>query len=98
MPRSKQQFQEMREKTRENILNSALKLFAEKGFNGTSINDIANAANISKGLAYNYFESKQKLIEAIFEELMKEGEKFIEIMDTVDDPYEKLLANYRSNL
>ncbi|MGA7722469.1 MAG: TetR/AcrR family transcriptional regulator [Ignavibacteriaceae bacterium] len=90
MPRSKQQFQEMREKTRENILNSALKLFAEKGFNGTSINDIANAANISKGLAYNYFESKQKLIEAIFEELMKEGEKFIEIMDTVDDPYEKL--------
>jgi AcrR family transcriptional regulator len=90
MPRSKQQFQEMREKTRENILNSALKLFAEKGFNGTSINDIAKAANISKGLAYNYFESKQKIIEAIFEELMKEGEKFIEIMNTVDDPYEKL--------
>ena len=48
MPRSKEQFQEMREKTRENILSTALRLFAEKGFNGTSINDIAKAASISK--------------------------------------------------
>jgi AcrR family transcriptional regulator len=90
MPRSKQQFQEMREKTRESILSSALKLFAEKGFNGTSINDIAKAANISKGLAYNYFESKQNILEAIFEGFFKEGEKFVDVMNTVDDPYEKL--------
>jgi AcrR family transcriptional regulator len=90
MPRSKQQFQEMREKTRENILSAALKLFAEKGFDGTSINDIAKAASISKGLAYNYFESKQKIIEAIFEELIKEGEQFVDVMNTVDDPYKKI--------
>jgi AcrR family transcriptional regulator len=90
MPRSKQQFQEMREKTRENILSTSLKLFAEKGFNGTSINDIAKAAGISKGLAYNYFESKQKIIEAIFEELVKEGEKFVDVMNAVDDPYVKI--------
>jgi AcrR family transcriptional regulator len=90
MPRSKQQFQEMREKTRDNILNAALKLFAEKGFAGTSINDIAKTASISKGLAYNYFESKQKIIEAIFEELIKEGEQFVEIMNSVEDPYEKI--------
>ncbi len=90
MPRSKEQFEEIRKKTKENILNTSLKLFAEKGFQGTSISDIAKAAKISKGLAYNYFESKQKIIEAIFEQLFKEGEKFIKIMDTVDDPYEKL--------
>lgn len=90
VPRSKEQFEEIRRKTKDNILNASLKLFAEKGFHGTSINDIAKAANISKGLAYNYFDSKQKIIEAIFEELFKEGEKFIEIMDAVDDPYEKL--------
>ena len=90
MPRSKEQFQEMREKTRENILNTALRLFAEKGFTGTSINDIAKAAKISKGLAYNYFESKQKIIEAIFEMLFKEGEQIVDIINTVDDPYGKV--------
>jgi AcrR family transcriptional regulator len=90
MPRSKEQFKEMREKTRENILNTSLRLFAEKGFVGTSINDIAKAANISKGLAYNYFESKQKIIEAIFEKLFKEGEQIVDIMNTVDDTFGKV--------
>lgn len=41
-------------------------------------------------MAYNYFESKQKIIQAIFEQLFQEGEKFIEAMDSVHDPYEKL--------
>ncbi len=90
MPRSKEQFEEIRRKTKENILNASLKLFAEKGFQGTSINDIAKAAKISKGLAYNYFASKQKIIEAMFEQLFNEGEKFIQIMDSVEDPYDKL--------
>ncbi len=90
MPRTKEQFEEIRKKTKENILNVSLKLFAEKGYHGTSINDIAKAAKISKGLAYNYFDGKQKIMEAIFQELFKEGEKFIKVMDVVDDPYEKL--------
>ena len=90
MPRSKEQFEEIRKKTKENILNAALKLFAEKGYHGTSINDIAKAANISKGLAYNYFESKKQIIEAIFKQLFDEAGKFITIMDSVKDPYEKL--------
>jgi AcrR family transcriptional regulator len=79
MPRTKAQFEEIRRKTKENILNSSIRLFAEKGYHGTSISDIAKAAKISKGLAYNYFESKQKIIEAILEQFFKEG-----------DPYEKL--------
>ncbi len=90
MPRSKEQFEEIRKKTKENILKAALKLFAKKGYHGTSINDIAKAAKISKGLAYNYFESKQKIIDAIFEEYFEEGAQFIEIMDSIKDPYEKL--------
>ena len=90
MPRTKEQFEEIRKKTKENILNSAIRLFAEKSYHGTSISDIAKAAKISKGLAYNYFESKQKIIEAIFEQLSNEAERFIDVMDHVDDPYEKL--------
>ncbi len=90
MPRTKEQFEEIRKKTKENILNASLKLFAEKGFHGTSINDIAKAAKISKGLAYNYFDGKQKIIEAIFNRLFMEGDKLVDVMNKVDDPFEKL--------
>ena len=90
MPRSKEQFKEMREKTRKVILENALKLFATKGYHGTSINDIAKAAGISKGLAYNYFESKQQLMEALFEQMFDIGKEFEDILDSKLDPYEKL--------
>ena len=90
MPRSKEQFEEMRGKTRKAILENALKLFATKGYHGTSINDIANAAGISKGLAYNYFDSKQKLMEALFEQILEIGKDFEEILDSSLNAYEKM--------
>jgi AcrR family transcriptional regulator len=90
MPRSKEQFREMREKTRNIILENALKLFSIKGYHGTSISDIAKAAGISKGLAYNYFESKQKLVEALFEQMLQIGQDFEEILDSSLDSYEKI--------
>ncbi len=90
MPRSKEQFREMREKTRKVILENALKLFSIKGYHGTSISDIAKAAGISKGLAYNYFESKQKLVEALFEQMLQIGQEFEEILDSSVDPYKKI--------
>ncbi len=48
------------------ILEEAEKLFAEKGFNGTSIRDIAQAAEINLAMVSYYFGSKNKLLEAIF--------------------------------
>ena len=90
MPRSKEQFREMREKTRNVILENALKLFSIKGYHGTSISDIAKSAGISKGLAYNYFESKQKLVEALFEQMLQIGQEFEEILDSSLDSYSKI--------
>ncbi|NOX18081.1 MAG: TetR/AcrR family transcriptional regulator, partial [Chlorobi bacterium] len=55
----------MRAKTRQAIMDAGLKLFAKKGYHGTSVADIAKEAGISKGLAYNYFKSKSDLAEAI---------------------------------
>jgi AcrR family transcriptional regulator len=98
MPRSKEQFEEIRNKTKENILNASLKLFAEKGFHGTSINDIAKAAKISKGLTYNYFDSKQKIVEALFAKAF-DVTKFLEIeISKIEDPYEKLKFLIESTL
>lgn len=44
---------------------TALGLFAKNGFHGTTISTIAREAGISKGLLYNYFESKDDLIKTI---------------------------------
>lgn len=90
MPRTKEQNEEIRNKTRRLILNSSLKLFANKGFHGTSISDIAKAAGISKGLAYNYFDSKDKILEAIFEEALNTGNILENQLKNITDPYEKI--------
>lgn len=69
MPRSEIQYKQMREEKRELILNTALELFAEHGFHSTSVEQIAKKAGISKGLTYNYFESKK----SILNEILKTG-------------------------
>lgn len=67
-PRTPDQFQELREATKHKIFESALELFAEAGYHTTSISQIAKKAGISKGLMYNYFESKDQLLkEIVFE-------------------------------
>ncbi len=49
------------------ILEVALKLFAERGVEGTTIKQIAERADISVGLLYHYFDGKAALLQAIFE-------------------------------
>jgi len=48
------------------IIESAIKLFAENGFHNTSVQEIANHAQISKGTVYLYFDSKEDLLLKIF--------------------------------
>lgn len=71
-PRTPQQFEEMRESRRKQIMDSALELFASEGYNHSSIAKMAKHAGISKGLVYNYFESKEQLLTAIIEEGVQE--------------------------
>lgn len=79
MPRTEEQYKELRENKRKQIMDAALNLFANKGFFDTSINMIAKEAGISKGLVYNYFENKEDLITTIihngFDELMSVFDK-----------------------
>jgi AcrR family transcriptional regulator len=65
MPRTEEQFEEIRQKRRQGIMETALELFAEQGYHNTSISKITKAAGISKGLMYNYFKSKDALLDAI---------------------------------
>lgn len=61
-PRTSKQFEEMREEKKTLIMDVALEHFANEGFYATTINHIARHAGISKGLMYNYFESKEVLL------------------------------------
>lgn len=64
-PRTEKQILEIRKQKEGLILDTALQLFSTNGYLGTSMQSIAKLAGVSKGNLYNYFESKEKLLEAI---------------------------------
>jgi AcrR family transcriptional regulator len=59
--------QEQAAARREQLLTVALDTFAEKGFRGSTIRDIARAAGITEGLIYHYFPSKTALLRAVID-------------------------------
>lgn len=68
------------EATRERILETALTLFAEKGFANTTMREIAKEANCSLGLAYRYFETKDAMVLALYERLVVEFAEEVEAL------------------
>lgn len=53
------------EQTQERIVDVSVKLFIEKGYEQTTIQDILNALNLSKGGLYHHFKSKEEILEAV---------------------------------
>ncbi|HEX2954130.1 MAG TPA: TetR/AcrR family transcriptional regulator [Bacillota bacterium] len=72
MPRSKEQFEDMRERSKKLIMETALTLFASRGFHATSISQIAKECGVATGLLYNYYDSKEHLLEAIIQSGLQE--------------------------
>jgi len=66
-------------KTKEKILRVAEQLFAEKGFNGTSIDKIAKAAGVNKGLIYYHFKDKKDIVVSIFKEIINEIDQSVRL-------------------
>ena len=64
-PRSVEQLDDIRKQKKELIMHVALELFAENGYHATSVSQIAKKAGISKGLTYNYFESKKDILDEL---------------------------------
>ncbi|MFW5434886.1 TetR/AcrR family transcriptional regulator [Paenibacillus apiarius] len=53
--------------TKNKLIDSALKVFSEKGFDSSTTKDIAREAKVTDGLIYHYFNSKEELLWAILE-------------------------------
>jgi len=70
MPRSEKDNEEIRAARRREILDAAVTVFAAKGVARAKVTDIAAAANLSHGLLYHYFPSKEAVFEAVVEEMM----------------------------
>ena len=83
---------------RAELTRQAARLFAEKGYHGTSIGEIAEALGVQKGSLYAHIESKQDLLY----ETMSEGARaFHAGLDAIDDslrPVEKIRLALRSHL
>ncbi|MFN3939763.1 MAG: TetR/AcrR family transcriptional regulator [Chitinophagales bacterium] len=77
-PRTSAQFGEIRAKSREKIILAAMQMFAQKTFHNTTVSDISKAAGISKGLIYNYFETKEDILKGIIEYMFSIGDKIME--------------------
>lgn len=84
---------------KEKIVHESLKLFSLKGFLSTSIHDILEASNTSKGGFYNHFTSKEDLFFHVLDEARRIWrEKNLSGLDEIEKPVEKitkLLENFR---
>ena len=76
---------------RKQILDAAIRVFADNGFHGTRVGDIAEHAGVAHGLLYHYFASKDEVLRTIFVENWGEllG-RFRAVADADEPPDEKL--------
>lgn len=80
---------------RELILNSAFELFYQKGYQRTKIQDIARHADIGKGTFYEYFQSKDTLLEELLHLKIKEDQEILDrIRSSPDTTEEKIRIFY----
>ncbi len=70
--------QQRSEETRSKIMESAIQLFSDRGFNAASVEDICDQAGISKGAFYHHFDSKQALFLALLNDWLQTIDRAIE--------------------
>lgn len=91
-PRTKEQIATIRSESTNKILMAAMELFATNGYPGTSVNAIAKKANVSKGLIYNYFESKEDIVKGLIIMMLKMADDILDkaASEKADNPKQEL--------
>ncbi len=87
------------EQTRSHIFETALVLFREKGFDATTMQQIADRAEVAKSAAYYYFPSKEAIIQTYYEEIQSAQERQVaEVFAKTSDLRKRLGAAVHSKL
>ncbi|WP_301107633.1 TetR/AcrR family transcriptional regulator [Sporosarcina sp.] len=87
-PRTSEKFKEIRDVRQHQLKDAAIELFGMKGFAATKISEITNKAELSHGLFYHYFKSKEELYVTVLVELL---ETMIEMIDEAEEQSESPL-------
>jgi TetR/AcrR family fatty acid metabolism transcriptional regulator len=76
---------------RDAILDAATRVFAERGFFGSQVADVARRAGVAAGTVYLYFKNKDDLLISVFNRTMREAiEEGRDLLTTVSDPVARL--------
>lgn len=87
----------IREKnTKERILDEALKLFAQSGYVGTSMNDIADRMGVTKAALYKHYKSKQEILDSIVEKMNRMDQERVKEYDMPEGNMKEVVEGYRS--
>ena len=87
------------EQTRRHIFETALVLFREKGFDATTMQQVAERAEVAKGAAYYYFPSKEAIVQAYYEEIQAAQERSCaEVFARTSDLLTRIAAAMHSKL
>lgn len=80
----------MEEKNRK-IVDAAVELFSEKGYNKTTMQEIAETAGVGKGTIYRFFKSKDEMVSSLLEVYIEDiAERIRKAISKVSDPIEKM--------
>ena len=77
---------------RQRILDAAVRVFAEHGYHGSRVGDIAEDAGVAHGLLYHYFASKDDVLKTIFVENWGQLLRRFREVEETDEPAEEKLA------
>src|SRR4029450_13420463 len=97
-PRTALQNREVRAVTRARLLNTALELFATRGYAATSLDAIADEAGVSAGLLYHHFDGKAAVLNAIFEQSLADVQATFAAADRESEAQDRLPALARAVL
>lgn len=81
--------------TKERILEEALKLFAQSGYMGTSMNDIAINLGVTKAALYKHYKSKQEILDSIVEKMNQMDKERVKKYDMPEGNMEKVVKGYQ---
>ncbi|MCI5952753.1 MAG: TetR/AcrR family transcriptional regulator [Anaerostipes sp.] len=82
--------------TKERILEEALKLFAQSGYMGTSMNDIADKLGVTKAALYKHYKSKQEILDSIVEKMNQMDMERVKKYEMPEGNMEEVVKGYQS--